>query len=105
MESAVRARLMQIPLIGKDGNALRVTCATDICEMAGTINWPGQPPEDYDPKLPQSRAQSDLQAKPLFDDLAKLGLKSETGLFTGGPGKPDRIVFLLYYSRSSANLH
>ena len=100
IESAVRARLLQIPLIGKDGNALRVICAKDLCEMAGTIIWSGPPPKDYDPKLPQSRAERALQDKPLFDDLAKLGLKSESALFTGGKGKPDRIVYLLYYSRA-----
>jgi DNA-binding CsgD family transcriptional regulator len=102
MESAIRARLMQIPLIGKDGNALRVTCAATLCEMAGTIIWTAPPPKAYDPKLPESRAESSLQEKALFDDLAKLGLKNETGLFTGGQGKPDRIVFLLYYSRADA---
>ena len=100
IESAVRARLLQIPLIGKDGNALRVICAKDLCEMAGTIIWSGPPPKDYDPKLPQSRAERALQDKPLFDDLAKLGLKSESALFTGGKGRPDRIVYLLYYSRA-----
>jgi DNA-binding CsgD family transcriptional regulator len=99
MESALRARLMQIPLIGKDGNVLRITCATDLCEIAGTIVVTVPPSDEYNPKLPQNRAQSALQDKPLHDDLAKLGLKSESGLFTGGPGKPDRTVFLLYYSR------
>jgi hypothetical protein len=99
MESTLRVRLLEIPLIGKDGNVLRVTCASELCEIAGTITWPTPPPKDYDPKLPQSRAQSALQDKPLNDDLAKLGLKHESGLFTGAKGKPDRSVFLLYYSR------
>ena len=98
-EAAVRARLLQIPVIGKDGNALRVTCAATLCEIAGTLVGPGQPSREYDPNLPVNRAQSDLQDKPLNDDLAKLGLKSDGGSFTGGKGKPDRIIFLLYYSR------
>lgn len=99
MESAIRSRLLEIPLIGKEGNLLRVTCSTSLCEIAGTILWPVPQQKDYDPKLPQNRAQAALQDKPLRDDLAKLGLKSETGLFTGANGKPDRMVFLLYYSR------
>jgi DNA-binding CsgD family transcriptional regulator len=102
IEGAVRERLLQIPLIGKDGNALRVTCATNLCELAGTIRWPYPPSKEYDPKLPESRAQSALQDKALHDDLAKLGLKQEAGLFTGAQGKPERIVFLLYYSRAAA---
>ena len=102
MEAAIRSRLLQIPLIGKDGNVLRVTCATDICEMAGTIIWPAPLPKDYDPKLPQNRAESDLQGKSLTDDFAELGLKHEMGLFTGGKGKPDRAVFLIYYSRAKS---
>ena len=100
MENAVRSRLLQIPLIGKGGNVLRVTCATDLCEIGGTIHWPYPKAKEYDPKLPQSRAQAALQEKELHDDLAKLGLKWETGLFTGGAGKPERIAFLLYYSRA-----
>jgi hypothetical protein len=48
------------------------------------------------PLLPQSRAQSVLQDKPLKDDLAKLGLKREEDLFTNANGKPDRLVFLLF---------
>ncbi len=100
MENAVRARLLQIPLIGKGGNVLRVTCATDLCEIGGTIHWPYPREKEYDPKLPESRAQAALQDKELHDDLAKLGLKSETGLFTGAAGKPERIAFLLYYSRA-----
>lgn len=102
VESAIRARLLQIPLIGKDGNALRVTCASDLCEIAGTIIWPKAPPREYNPKLPQSRAEAALQDKPLNEDLARLGLKSESGFFTGGQGKPERSVFMLYYSRVEA---
>jgi len=49
--------------------------------------------------LPESRAQSALQTPPFTDDISKLGLKSETGLFTGTKGKDDQIVFILYYSR------
>lgn len=101
-EGAVRQRLLQIPLIGKDGNVLRVTCATDLCEAAGTIRWPYPPDQDYDPKRPESRAQQALQEKELNDDLGRLGLKHETSLFTGSQGKPERIAFLLYYSRAQA---
>jgi DNA-binding CsgD family transcriptional regulator len=99
-EAALRARLMQIPLVGKDGNVLRVTCGATLCEIAGTLLGNGQKPGEYDPKLPLNKAVADLQDKPLHDDLAKLGLKDESGSFTSGQGKPDRIVFLLYYSRA-----
>ena len=100
MEAAIRARTMQIPLIGKNGNALRVTCAAKLCEIAGSMKW-SAPPKEYDPKLPESRAQQDLQSAPYTDDLARLGLKFETAMFTGNKGHPDQIVFLLYYSRAS----
>ena len=100
MEDAVRARLLQIPLIGNAGNVLRVTCATDLCEIGGTIHWPYPREKEFDPKLPESRAQAALQEKELHDDLAKLGLKSEASLFMGAAGKPERIAFLLYYSRA-----
>ena len=82
MEAAIRARTMQIPLIGKNGNALRVTCAAKLCEIAGSMKW-SAPPKEYDPKLPESRAQQDLQSAPYTDDLARLGLKFETAMFTG----------------------
>jgi DNA-binding CsgD family transcriptional regulator len=102
MEAAIRARAMQLPLIGKEGNELRVTCASDLCEIAGTIGWPGPVPKEYDPKLPQNQAQQSLQQDPFVADLTKLGLKNESGFFTGAKGKPDRLVFLLYYSRAVA---
>jgi hypothetical protein len=100
MEAAVRARLLQIPVIGKEGNVLRVTCASTMCEIAGTLIEPDPRPREYDPNVPVYRATSDLQDKPLSDDLAKLGLKSEGNSFTSGKGKPNRGVFLLYYSRA-----
>jgi len=37
---------------------------------------------------------------PLKDDLGKLGLTHEAGMFTGNKNKPDENVFLLYYSRT-----
>lgn len=98
-EAAIRARVMQIPLVGKGGNVLRVTCGMTLCEIAGTLLGEGQRPKEYDPKLPLNQAVADLQDKPLRDDLAKLGLKDQSGSFVSGEGKPDRLVFLLYYSR------
>jgi DNA-binding CsgD family transcriptional regulator len=100
MEAAIRARLMQVPLVGKDGNVLRVTCGVTLCEIAGTLIGEGQSPKEYDPKLPMNRTTLDLQDKPLNDDLAKLGLNRESGTFVSGEGKPSREVFLLYYSRA-----
>jgi hypothetical protein len=101
MEAAIRARVLQIPLIGKNGNVLRVTCARTLCEIAGTLIEEGQRPAEYDPKAPLSRAIADLQDKPLNNDLSKLGLKHEVGSFSGAKGHPERSVFLLYYSRAT----
>ena len=98
-EAAIRARALQIPLIGKNGNALRVTCATKLCEIAGSIRVPATSPADYDSKRPESRTITALQTAPFVDDIMKLGLKSETGLFTGSKDDKNQAVFLLYYSR------
>jgi len=87
-------------LIGKDGNELRVTCAATLCEIAGSIVAPQSMAEREDPRSQFSKTIQDLQVPPLPDDLARLGLKSESGSFTGAKGKPDRSVFLLYYSRA-----
>jgi DNA-binding CsgD family transcriptional regulator len=97
VEKAVHSRLLQLPLVGKNGNQLRVTCAATLCEIAGSIA--GRASEPYDPKQPLNQAVSDLQAKPLRDDLSKLGLTHVSGLFTGGDN-PDRAVFFQYYSRA-----
>jgi len=99
-EEAIRARTLQIPVIGKNGNTLRVTCAAKICEIAGTIRMLETKPEEYDPKLPENRAIAALQSAPFVDDISGLGLKSEAGLFTGAKGAKDQTVFLLYYSRA-----
>ena len=99
-EEAIRARTLQIPLIGKNGNSLRVTCASKLCEIAGSIRMPENFPKEYDPKLPESRAVQSLQSAPFVDDIMKLGLKSEAGLFTGAKNDKNQTVFLLYYSRA-----
>src|SRR5918993_5328038 len=91
-EEAIRARLLQIPLIGRHGNVLRVTCASTLCEIAGTLIAPSSKAEQEDPKSQVNRTIQDLQVPPLPDDLAKLGLKHESGNFLGGRGKPDRSV-------------
>lgn len=99
MEQAIRARALQIPLIGKNGNNLRVTCATTLCEIAGSIQMPASSPAEYDPKMPESRTITALQTSPFVEDISKFGLKSETGLFTGSKDDKNQAVFLLYYSR------
>lgn len=101
-EAAVRARVMQIPLVGKDGNVLRVMCASTLCEIAGTLIAPESKLEQEDQKSPFNRAINLLQVLPLPDDLAKLGLKIEADSFMAAKGKPDRTAFLLYYSRVEA---
>jgi DNA-binding CsgD family transcriptional regulator len=100
MESALRKRLVRIPLIGIDGNVLRVTCATTICEMAGTLIAPESKREREDQNSSFNTAIRDLQTSPLPEDLSKIGLKSEAATFMGGKGKPDRTVFLVYYLRA-----
>jgi DNA-binding CsgD family transcriptional regulator len=99
-EAAIRTRALQIPLIGKNGNTLRVTCATKLCEIAGSIQTRATPPAEYDPKLPESRTIIALQTAPFVDDISRLGLKSETGFFTGSKDDKNQAVFLLYYSRT-----
>jgi DNA-binding CsgD family transcriptional regulator len=101
-ERQIEERLMSVPLVGKDGNALRVTCASTLCEIAGTLIAPPSKEEQEDQNSQYSRTVKDLQVPPLTDDLAHLGLKVEIALFTGGKGKPDRLAFLLYYSRAYA---
>lgn len=98
-EKAIRDRVLQIPLIGKGGNELRITCATTLCEIGGNIVEPASQAEREDQNSQYNRTIQDLQVPPFTDDLGKIGLKTETGLFTGAKGKPDRAVFLLYYSR------
>ena len=99
LEAAIRARVMQIPLVGKNGNVLRVTCASSLCEIAGTLISPKDKAELDDQKSQFHRTVEALQVPPLPDDLAKLGLKMEAATFTSGKGKPDKLAFLLYYSR------
>jgi DNA-binding CsgD family transcriptional regulator len=98
-EAAIRARVDQIPLVGRSGNLLRVTCASTLCEIAGTLLTPASKHEQDDQNSPVNRTVKALQVPPLPDDLAKLGLKSESGTFASAKGKPDRLVYLLYYSR------
>ena len=101
-EAAIRARLLKIPLIGKDGNVLRVTCARTLCEIAGFVTAPSSKAEREDPKSRFNQSIQDLQVGPLPDDLAKLGLKHESGSFLGNKAKPDQSVFLIYYKRAKA---
>ena len=102
MERQIEARLMSLPLVGKDSNALRVTCASTLCEIAGTLIAPPPKKEQEDQNSQYNRTIKDLQVPPLTDDLMHLGLKLESNFFTGGQEKSDRLVFLLYYSRAAA---
>lgn len=101
-EAAIRERLLKIPLIGKNGNVLRVTCASTLCEIAGSMTSPSSKAEREDPKSRFNQSIQDLQVGPLPDDLAKLGLKHESGSFLGNKAKPDQSVFLIYYKRAKA---
>jgi hypothetical protein len=98
IEATIRARLMQIPLVGTNGNILRVKCGVTLCEIAGTLNRGEQPTSENDPDLPIKRAAAGLQDKSLNEDLAKLGLRIESNTFVSGAGER-RDTFLLIYSR------
>lgn len=100
VEQQIEARLMSLPLVGKDGNALRVTCVRTLCEIVGTLLTSASKAEQEDQHSLFNETVNDLQVPPLTDDLARLGLKNESGSFLSGQGKPDRLVFLLYYSRA-----
>jgi DNA-binding CsgD family transcriptional regulator len=102
MEHQIGARLMSLPLVGKDGNVLRVTCARSLCEIAGTLLTPTSKAEQEDQRSLFNETVNDLQVPPLTDDLTRIGLKNEGGSFLRGTGKPDRLAFLLYYSRAEA---
>lgn len=101
-EATIRARLMKIPPIGRDGNVLRITCGVTLCEVAGTLAAEGQPSTGADPKPQLRRAVADLQDRSLNDDFAKLGLRNESSSFVSGEGKPGGLTFFLYYSRADA---
>jgi DNA-binding CsgD family transcriptional regulator len=103
-EQQIRARLMALPLFGKGGNVLRVTCGNTLCEIAGTLpassagfgrttrnGLPVPPPTDYLEKL-------GFRNK----DIEKLGLKTWGLQFLHGQGRTKPFVFLLYYSRANA---
>ncbi|NUS99796.1 MAG: helix-turn-helix transcriptional regulator [Sphingomonas sp.] len=100
LEAAIRTRVSKIPLLGTNGNELRVLCGSTLCEISGSVLAPASAAEREDQNSQFNRTIKDLQVPPLPDDLGKLGLKHESGLFTGAKGKPDRSVFLLYYSRA-----
>lgn len=99
IEAAIRTRLVSIPLVGKNGNVVRVTCASSLCELAGTLVSPKDKVEREDPKSSFNEAIKDLQVPPFQDDMGKLGLRPEGGSFMQGKGKPDNIAFLFYFSR------
>jgi hypothetical protein len=100
-ESAIRRRVMQVPLVGKNGNVLRVTCGNSLCEIAGTVVAPQDKAEPYDQRSRFNRTEKALQGPSLSDDLAKLGLQVDGASFAFGKDKPDQLTFVLYYSRAN----
>jgi DNA-binding CsgD family transcriptional regulator len=108
-EQQLKARLMALPLVGKNGNVLRVTCGSTICEVAGTLpasaDAPVPPPPPAAPPgaqvkvLPPSPPPTYLEKlgwRPA--DFEKLGLK-ENANFIRWHGQTKPFVFLNYYSR------
>ena len=66
------------------------------------VTAPSSKEEREDPKSRFNESIKDLQVGPVPDDLAKLGLKHESGSFLGNKSKPDDSVFLIYYKRAKA---
>ena len=106
MEQQIKSRLMRLPLVGRGGNVLRVTCGSTMCEIAGTL--PGRlagfgPAKDGLPPTPPPPGK-DYLAKLSFrnEDLATLGLKGNPFQFIRWEGQTKPFVFLFYYSRQDA---
>jgi len=88
MEQQIKARLMSLPLVGKNGNILRVTCGSSLCEIAGAV------------VIAQNSRTARALDTQIPDALAKLRLSADSANFTSGKGKPDKLTFLLYFSRA-----
>jgi hypothetical protein len=112
MEQQIKARLMSLPLVGKGGNVLRVTCGNTMCEVAGTLpaRWADEPVLPPPPAPPPGLQMAPPPPPPPSyleklgfrkEDLAKLGLK-ENANFIRWHGHTKPLVFLNYYSRQSA---
>ncbi|HEX8415942.1 MAG TPA: helix-turn-helix transcriptional regulator, partial [Sphingomicrobium sp.] len=69
MEHQIKARLMSLPLVGKGGNVLRVTCGSTICEIAGTL------PANL-ARFSRTRDGVPVPPPPTMDYLQKLGLRN-----------------------------
>ena len=97
-EQQIKARLMALPLVGKDGNVLRVTCGSTICEIAGTLpgRLAGFSPAKSGPPVPPPPVPGTTGY------LEKLGLKSNPYNFIAWRGQTKPFVFLLYYLRGDA---
>jgi len=102
-EQQIETRLMALPLVGKGGNVLRVTCGSTICEIAGTLPGAlagyGPPKNGVNPPPPLTPTPIYLEKLGLRNgDFQKLGLTETSNLLHWqGPTQP--FLFLLYYSR------
>ena len=107
MEEQIEARLMALRLVGKGGNALRVSCGSTICEVAGTL--PGSVAGFSRARGGRAVPPSEPGQTPFY--LVKLGLRDgdiqKLGVNNGksfirwdAPDKP--FLFLLYYPREDA---
>ena len=110
MEQQIKSRLVSLPLVGKGGNILRVTCGSTLCEVAGTL--PGRLAVFSAPKNGRRPAPPRL-GTPTPDylaklglrngDIEKLGLRNETGDFIQWRGETEPFLFLIYYSQQDAS--
>lgn len=100
-ERLLSKRFSQIAHVGSPPAVLRVTCATTVCEVAGTIDAPEPKGKEYDdPNHPLVKATRELQEPPLRNDLEKAGLKQGAGMFGASADKPQRAAFIIYYTRT-----
>ena len=61
IEEQIRSAALRIPLIGKGGNALRITCASTLCEVAGNFESAESRHEIENPNSPSAIAMRELQ--------------------------------------------
>lgn len=98
-EDTLRERFMRVSHLGEAGNILRVTCATSLCEVAGTIDVQEGNGGHSSPNTALNRTMGELQGKPLHDDLLRAGLQNKGATFTSTKSHPHRMAFFIYFSR------
>ena len=102
-EEALRDRYARIPHLSGPGGALRGTCGSTVCEVAGYIDLP-KPGSGDEKALKEFQAvmaalQSGLGQGALHHEVKKLGLELGGTLFTSTRQEPKKPVFFAYWTR------